>query len=273
MKKEFYIFLLAFLFVGQSLAHGELHERIKVVSEEIKTFPDSAFLYLKRGELYFLHEDFQKSIMDFDSCTILGLDDPRLHLGFANSYGEIGKYHTAIEHLDKILTNNKLDVNALRLKGQLLYESGQYLKAAHNFEKVIFNAKKSFPELYIEASFAWENSNDVNALLKASESIIMGIEKLGDLLVFYNRLVEIHLKSKDYTSALIYQSKILHISNRKEKAYYKRALIHIENGDSTAAKQDLEMASYAIENLPNRIKKNKAMLNLIANIEQLIIAL
>jgi tetratricopeptide (TPR) repeat protein len=128
--KEFYIILLTILIAGQSLAHGDLHEMIKKVSKEIKSSPDSAFLYLKRGELYFQHEDFEESIEDYTTCSKLGYNNPRLYFAFAKTYDRIENYNFALSYINKILIDNALNVKALRLKGQILCRTKQYLSGA-----------------------------------------------------------------------------------------------------------------------------------------------
>jgi len=250
------------------LAHGELDKRIKDVSAEIKANPDSAFLYLKRGELYYQHEEYKKSIRDFKKCSRLDYKDSRLLFGFAKSYKRLGKFTTSLNYVNNILANNAENVKALRLKGQLLFKLKKYSEAALNFEKVVEFATKTFPENYLEISQAWEKSSDKNALQKATDSIKKGILDLGELYVFYTRLIQLYLNFEDYDSVLVYQTKILENSLRKERASYSRALTYLKLGNTIAARSDLEMSLSAIDQLPERTKNNKAMKDLKTDVLQ-----
>ena len=58
------VLLLNIFLLPSSFAHGDLDERILEVTEEIKASQDSAYLYFKRGKLYFQHEEYEKSIAD-----------------------------------------------------------------------------------------------------------------------------------------------------------------------------------------------------------------
>jgi len=265
-----YIYIPFFLLISLHFifAHGRLDKRIKEVSEEIKSNPDSAFLYLKRGNLYYQHDEFKKSIRDFKKCSKLEYKNSRLFFGFAKSYEGLEKFTTSLDYVNKILTDNAQDVKALRLKGQLLFKKKEYVEAANSFERVVEYADKTIPENYLEISRAWEESNDKEVLYRTSNSIKQGIEDLGELHVFYTRLIELYLEFGDYNSALVYQTKMLENSLRKEKAYYSRALIYLKKGNRIAAKSDLEKSLSAIDQTPERTKNNKAMKDLKAIVLQ-----
>jgi tetratricopeptide (TPR) repeat protein len=266
--KGIYAIIFILLPVNFTFAHGELDQRIKDVSAEIKTDPDSAFLYLKRGELYYQHEEYKKSIRDFKKCSKLDYKESRLLLGFAKSYERLDKFTTSLDYVNHILANNAQNVRALRLKGQIHFKMKKYSEAAQNFEMVVKYASKTIPENYLEISQAWEKSSDNNAPQKASNSVKKGILDLGELHVFYTRLVELCLKFEDYDSALVYQTKMLENSKRKEKAFYSRALTYLKLGNTIAARSDLEMSLSAINQLPERTKNYKAMKDLKTNVLQ-----
>ena len=65
MKKTVILFLFNLILCGHIFAHGDLHGRILKVTKEIKVTPDSAYLYLKRGKLYFQHKFYNKSLSDY----------------------------------------------------------------------------------------------------------------------------------------------------------------------------------------------------------------
>src|SRR5690349_12186236 len=63
-------------FIGSDLAraHGDIHLQIEQINPQIEKTPTAA-LYLKRGELYRLDEDFKAALADFDQVERL---DPTL---------------------------------------------------------------------------------------------------------------------------------------------------------------------------------------------------
>ena len=102
--KERFLILIVFCFLANfTLAHGALDERIAALTQEIKLYPDSAALYMLRGELHYQHEAYKKAIKDLKSCARKGGKTIRLHFDFAQSYQQRGKLRKAVRHLDKIL--------------------------------------------------------------------------------------------------------------------------------------------------------------------------
>ena len=266
--KRISILLLGLLLFYSAYAHGDLDARIQKVTDEIQSYPDSAYLFLKRGELFYQHEEYGKSILDFKKCTSLNYSNPRLYFAYAKSYIKQEEFALSLTFIDQILSNNELNVKALRLRGQVLYIQYQFDEAAKSFEMVITHSEKTFPYNYLEASLAHIKSNHEDAVENAIKCIEYGIKDLGELNIFYIRLIELYLSDKNYRSALEYHSKMLANTNRKEKLLYKRALTYIKMGDINAAKLDLEMSLTAIEELPQRIKNNKAMKDLKSNVLQ-----
>lgn len=250
--------------------HGDLQERIVATTQEIKSHPDSTFLYLKRGELLYQHIKYIKAVKDFKTCSRMGYQSPRLNLGFAKAYESLGKLKKAEAALRTILAEDDKDVRALRLLGRILMKMKRYEEAAISYEKVIEYAEQTFTENYMEASIAWENVATPVGTEKAMLAIKTGIETLGDLILFYERLVKLARKSQDYLSALYFQNKLLELSNRKERVYYQRAQIQLEKGDTLAAKEDLQHAKEAIEKLPSRLKNIKSIKELESDIQTLL---
>jgi hypothetical protein len=73
MLARIVIFLFLTLSAVPASAHGDVHDRLLAVIKEIKHHPDSAFLYLKRLELYF-------SIMNIKNPCMREIDqlNPRM---------------------------------------------------------------------------------------------------------------------------------------------------------------------------------------------------
>ncbi len=253
------------LFVLISLstfAHGDIHERIKAISKEIKASPNEPSLYLKRAELYIKHEDFRKSNRDLKKCNALGLDSDRIKLNYAINYRNLKHYVQALEYLDEILMLDVKNVKALKEKGNVLFDQKKYDEAAIFYEKVTEVATDANPDNFIEASKAWELDDKIGSLARSKNIIVEGIDKLGDLMVFYQRLVQLNLLGGEYEQAIFNQTKIVDLSTRKEKALFQRALIYIESNDLNKAKSDLEQSYDLIESLPSKFKQNQSTIDL-----------
>jgi len=254
--------VLCILISTSLLGHGDTHQRIKELTGKIKVDPENSDLYFKRAELYIQHEDYKKSNRDLKKCVALGLDSDRINFNFAVTYRNLKKYDEALYHLDKILELDMQNVRALKEKSSVFYNQKKYDDAAIYLERVAELSEEPLPENYIDASKAWELDDKVGSYKRSKKAIEKGIDRLGELMVFYQRLVKLNLANDEYEQAVLNQTKVVEISSRKEKPLFQRALIYIETNDFSNAKSDLEKSFDLIENLPPKHKKNQSTIDL-----------
>lgn len=254
--------ILCILISTSLLGHGDTHQRIKELTKKIKLSPENPNLYLKRAELYTQHEDYKKSNRDLFKCVSLGVRSEKVNFTFATNYKNLKKYDEALEYLDKILEMDIKNVRALKEKANVFYNQKKYDDTAIYLEKVAELSEEPLPENYIKASKAWELDDKVGSYKRSKKIIEKGIERLGDLMVFYQRLVKLNLANGEYEQAVVNQTQIVEISTRKEKALFQRAMIYIETNDFSSAKSDLDKSFDLIENLPPKHKKNQSTIDL-----------
>ena len=258
--------LLSFYFTGYTNAHGDLHERIVQTTEEIKKHPDSAYLYVKRGKLYYQHEDYNKSIYDLKTSQELGHYSNDQQLLFAKAHAKLDNHSNALNYIDVVLIAEQNSVIAIRLKANIFYKQHKYKIAALEYERVLEISKETFPENYMEASLAWEALNTEEGDRNAIIVIQKGIENLGNIISLYHRLVELSIRKKDYESAIMNQNKIIEFSPRKETPYYKLAELQLYNNNKAEALESLATAKVHFNKLPVRIQNTSYMKELMHNI-------
>lgn len=252
----FWIVLFSFL-AQPSMAHGDLDDRILAASEEINSFPDSAYLYLKRGALYYQHEEFAKAIVDLKQVRELGYEDLYCDLVFAQSYFELENYEEALLCIHRIESKNENHVNALKVKAKIFFKQKRYEESARIYEAIIGHSRKTFPVNYIDASKAWELSQHKNGIGNATRILEKGMEDLAPLFVLLDRLLSIYLSNHNFEKALETQNRIIESANRKELAYQKGGEIALQMKDTVQAKKYFEASLQAIQQLPIRIQQSK----------------
>lgn len=253
--------------------HGDLHERIMQVTKEISESPDSAFLFFKRGKLYFEHESFEASIADLDTAATLNYHGTICDLIYAKSYQQLNQSANAMRHVEQILQKDSFNINALKIKGTLFLEDEKYEAAADQFEIVIEHARKRLPENYLIAAKAWEGSTSEKSTEKAITILKKGIKDLGPLYIFHDKIISLYLKESLFKEALTIQEKIIDQAKRKEKPYYEAALISLQSGNLELAEDYLTKASTTIERLPLRIKNATTIKELKKNISELLLTI
>ncbi len=256
-----------FGFCHQNYAHGDLHERIVEVTNEINVQPDSSFLYFKRGKLYFQHKDYKEAIQDMFTANDLGFEDVQCDLIMAKSNQELLDYQEARLYLNKILKETPTHVIALKTNAEIYFQQKEYEEAATNFEKVIEHAIKTTPHNYLQAHRAWKEINTYTADRKANEVLEKGIEEFGAIytLLFEQRMF--HESRNNYEKALLVQEQIIELSKRKEVAYFDAAELCRYISNESRKRQYLEQSLNAIFELPPRKQNTTAMINLKRSIE------
>ena len=260
---------LLFLLLSVTLsAHGELDKRIKDISIKILDDPQNTSLFLARGELYYQHEDYALSIKDFKVCEERGYISDRLNLNLSKSLRLFKDYDLSDHYADKILVVQPKHVLALKEKAKSAFDQNEFERSALLFKEVIAHVDKARTDNYFEAITALESCGTKECLLEALVVLENGIKELGELLVFLDKGVSISLRLKDFKRAHEYQNKIIQNAQRKERTFFKKALLFKEQGSLEEAKEMFESSLSALASLPSRIKDNRASQKLKAQIEE-----
>ena len=266
-----FIFNIIFILMAvPSYAHGDLEARIKKVSKQIEKNPKDVSLYLKRGELYYQHEEYRKSIVDFEHALALGNKSNELSILRARSYFKAKKHSISLDILDDVLVTNSNHVEANRWKGKILASQAKYEAAAKALQLALQHSQKKLPDHYLELAATYQAQRNPSATHQACSVITNGIQELGPLLAFLNTLVTYHESVEEFGQAIAYQTKVIDASNRKEIPYYIRATLHAKNNSPSLAKKDLTSAQDAIEKLPRRLINSSAVVKLSNEISNLL---
>ncbi len=253
------VFGISVLCLCSALAHGDLHERILEVSDQIEATPDSAYLYFYRGKLRCQHEQFDLSLEDMRVAKGLGYQEIQLQHFCALANFQLQKYRPALRLIESLLDADPHNVTALKLKAKILHAQGDFSAAAETHHLVIDHAIRTFPENYLDAAQALLDNGGNEAVLLALEALDQGITDLGPVLTLVQKKKEIYLNEGDFPEALKEQTKIIETSERKEVSFFRAAEIALLLDDSELAREYLVKSRKAIFALPNNIRNTGAM--------------
>ncbi len=259
--------VVSFTYSLSLVAHGDLHKRINSVTKLIAIYPDSSNLYLKRGKLYLEHNDFDSSIQDLKKCGILNSGAFYRHYLLAKAYYCQSELSKANREIQRFLRQKPNHVKALRLSAKILLAKQKYQSAALTFEKIIQIAREKIPENYLEACNAWKALGK-KGHYRAKVVLCRGLTDLGDLTLFYQELQCLEVEQGNYFQAILLASKVLNKANRKEWAFYQRALIHYQFEHFELAYADFKNAQIAIDLLPARIRNIQSCKKLFESIKK-----
>ena len=266
MKRFLGAAILYILTISLVTAHGDLDVRIVKATEDISKDPENKDLYFHRGKLYYQHEEYQKGILDFNTAVEKGDSSELINLFKSKCFFELGDYASAETEIKNFFSKNAHHVVAHNLHAKILFKQGDFHESALKYEYVIQKTIRPLPENYIDAANSWQTLEDEYSIDYAVKILKDGIENLGPIISLQHHLISILTQNKRYEEAISFQINIIENLNRKESGYYALHEIYLQNGDKDGALKALKDAEVAWNQLPQRLKKNSAMITLKQNI-------
>ena len=247
-----------------ALAHDGLHEQLAEVNARIKRAPLDANLYLKRGELYRLHQDWRRAEADYNRAARLQPGLAIVDLARGKMLFEAGRPKAAKIPLDRFLLSQPQDLEALVTRARVLVKLGRRFEAGKDFTTAISLSPQSQPELFIERarSIADEPGNNPDNIGEALRGLDEGLTKLGPLVTLQLYAVELELRRKSYDKALARLETIAAQSPRKETWLFRRGEILLLGGRKMEAREAFANALAALESLPLHRRRTRSVANL-----------
>jgi tetratricopeptide (TPR) repeat protein len=242
-------------------AHGAMHEQIDLVTKEIEKTPRDPALFLRRGELWRLHGDWDAANADFDRALLL---DPRLEfadLMRGRLFLDANWLKSARACLDRFLTTHTNHAEACTLRGRVMEKSGDRLAAAADFSRAIQYTPDPTPDLFIERAqvLIAEGGEHLDTALAGLEQ---GLKRLGPLVTLHLYALDVEVKLKRFDAALIRLDGVMEKSPRKETWLARRGEVLVQAGRPEDARKAFRAALAALDTLPPTRRQVPAVVEL-----------
>jgi predicted Zn-dependent protease len=242
-------------------AHGDLHEQIRAVTEQIAKDPKNSELYLKRGELHRAHQEWDEAQADYDHALALNPGLTVIDFTRGRMFLEANWPRSAKVCLDRFLRKHTNHVEGFTARARTLVKLEKPLDAARDFTTAIGFAPTGRPELYIERAQALASAGDKH-YAEALRGLDEGIERLGPLVTIQLHAIDLELRRKQFDAALGRLEKIAVQSPRKETWLARRGEILQQAGRPDEARAAYEEALKALNTLPSARRNVPAMAEL-----------
>lgn len=243
-------------------AHGPLQEQIDALTEQIEQAP-SAQLYLRRGELHRLHEDWDAALSDYRRAARLAPAEDTLDFLRGRALLEAGRPAPAKLALERYLARHPDHAEALIVQARALRALGRYRAAAAAYTRAIDRLPRPEPDHYLERARIEAAAGTIKPALAGLDA---GIARLGPVVTLQLYAIELELKQRRVDAALARLDRIAAQSPRKETWLARRGAILWDAGRRKEAGAAYAAALAAIEALPAPARRTRAITQLEAEV-------
>lgn len=244
------LLMATFAFAAPEGTHGDLHERIAILTARLAADPNNVDLYLDRADLHRQHADFANMSADLRRAEALGAKSSALLRIEAASLVDRSEWKAALDLLNR--SELALDPTLLLQKAKALRLSGQLGNAIKTVDDLIAIEPRAGPEIYLLKS-NWQLESKPEDLDTALSILLDGLSRSPSLALEL-RALEIELLLKRHAEALVRIDRIAAPAQRKDRWLEKKAEILDAAGQPDAARDVRSLALRHIDRLPPRIK-------------------
>ena len=258
--------LAALIFADSTevVAHGSVHEQISQITKQLERNP-IAELHLKRGELFYFHNDWNAALADYDTAAVLDPELDIVDLYRSTTLLAAGRFNSAQEAVERFLQKKPEHRQALLTSARIHVKLEDYLAAVANYDQFLRLQNKAKPTHYLERAQALINAGPEH-IEAALAGIDAGLDKLGQIVTLQLHAIDLELKLNRVDAALERLERISAQSARKEKWLFRKGEILTKGGRDQEARQAYDLALQSITALPKSRREAKAIRELEARI-------
>jgi tetratricopeptide (TPR) repeat protein len=246
--------------------HGEFHGVILAADQDIAKDPKNPELYLRRAELFRIHQQFDSAQADIAIAEKLSPAFPVLDIAKARLLLDTGWPLSARAHLDRFLQASPRHLDALVLRSQAWNRLGQPLYAAEDLNRAIAVTPEGAPDLYIERAHTLASAG-LEQIEAAIQGIDDGVKRMGPLVTLELTAIELELRRNNHDAALARVDTVLERSPRKESWLARKAEILLQAGRAPEARKAYAAALSALNTLPPARRNVPAVVDLAKRIQ------
>jgi tetratricopeptide (TPR) repeat protein len=248
---------------ANAFGHGDVHERIVALTDQIARTPTNASLYFQRADLYRVDGDWTNALIDLNHVSRLDRSLKRVDFMRGLVQHEANQPQAALAPLNRYLAEKPPDGEAYTVRARVLAKLGRYSGAVEDYTMAIKVAHTANPELFIERASSLRAMGKLDEAIRGLDE---GIRKLGPLVTLELPAVDIEIALKNYDTALARIDTVTARLQRKETWLVRRAEILRTAGREDDAKKNYYAALEAINRLPPAHRGTRMMLELEARI-------
>jgi tetratricopeptide (TPR) repeat protein len=203
-------------------AQADLPDPIEQLSAELKTKPNDALLWYKRGELYREHREYAHALADYAQAEQIEPYLELIYLSRGRVFYESGRFPDAYRALTQFLQMAPGHPEALVFRARTRIALGQANAAELDFAEALAHTTKPAPELFLERASNLSKLGKVGPALAVLED---GIARFGPLAALDDAALTIEQRAKRWPQAQRRIEAMLVRSQNKEPLLARKAQI------------------------------------------------
>ncbi|MDB6027317.1 MAG: uncharacterized protein JWM68_3540 [Verrucomicrobiales bacterium] len=240
------------LFPKASVAHGDVHQQILVLTEKMQASTNRAELLLRRAELYRMDEDYLSALADCSAVARMDPTNSLVHFVRGRILFDKKKFSAAKAELDRFLETYPQHSEALLIRARSWRSLGETTEADKDYTMAINAAAAPEPDWYYEYAQMLQAGGQGTAALAVVDN---GCKRTGavSLELF---AVDLAVELKDFDNALHRLDKFCSQSQRKEKWFVRRGEVLEKAGRPAEACESYKQAEQAWVALPRQFQSS-----------------
>ncbi len=232
----------------QVLAHGDLHDRIETLTQQITAHPSNPELWLQRADLRRQHEEFDAALTDLERAGKLKPGWPPVPLQQARIYFDMRRFAKCERAATACLTLDPVNADALVLRARSRVQLKKPEDAVADYNAVLnrTNSARPLPDLFVERARAQAALGRFGEALRGLDD---GIKQLGETPSFVLPAIEYERARGNFDAALVRLACAQKFMSH-EGYLATQGEILLQAGRRAEAKEVFERGLVSLEKLP-----------------------
>lgn len=238
-------------------SHGNLHDLIEQVTEQIREDGSRVDLLLLRAKYYRLHGNFPAALNDLARAEALEPDSANVHCQRARVYLDQGRYQDCITSIASCLKLQPDFGGAFRVRAQAYRKMGRFDRAEQDFSRAI--RARPEPDVYRARGECLLVLGNLDEAVRNYED---GLKRLGNPISLLAYLVDALVAARRHEEALARVDALLKRHPQLDAWRMRRAEILEKAGRPKEAAAEYRRLVKRIDERPPRIRARTTLRNL-----------
>jgi tetratricopeptide (TPR) repeat protein len=243
LRRSFWLIAISTAICSRLFAHGDLHEAIDRLSQQILQEPKNYLLYLQRGELQVKHANPKAALADYERAERLEADLPVLRLLRAKAFLALGELEKARENSAAFLKRRPQHREGLLTHAKILARLDDPKGAAVQLGKLIATGNAD-AEIHLERARLLTLAGEP---AEATQTLEAAIKDRGPAPTLLLALIRLHVEQKNFPAAVEWIDKAIRNSGRPELWRLRKGEILEKAGRPREAQKVYEQALRELE--------------------------